>query len=88
MERKRNKALAQVEKQARKTQKRAEKAMDLMEDRSREALKAVSRNMPSKSDVKEITRHGQVVERRRSFVERMPFGERREMVVEKMPYKK
>jgi uncharacterized protein (UPF0147 family) len=85
---KRNKALDRVEKEARQTQKRAEKAMDRMEDRSRETLKAVSRSMPSKGEINEIARRGQVIERSHEFVERMPFGERREMVIEKMPYKK
>ncbi|RPJ37465.1 MAG: SDR family NAD(P)-dependent oxidoreductase, partial [Chloroflexi bacterium] len=83
-----NKAMDKVEKRVKAAEKRAEKAMDRMEGRSRDALKAVSHRMPSKSDIKDMARRGEVIERRRSFVERMPFGERRETIVEKMPYKK
>ncbi len=84
----RNKTMKMVDRRMKKAQKRAEKAMDRVQSRRRDALKAVSRRMPSRSDIQDMVKRGRVVERRKSFIEKMPFGERRETVVEKMPYNK
>lgn len=83
-----NKAMEIVDKRVKRAQQRAEKAMDRIDDRRKETMKAVSHAMPSRSDIKDMMRRGEVVERRRSFVERVPFGERCETIVEKVPYKK
>ena len=83
-----NKAIDLVDKRVKKAQKRAEKAMDRLDESRKETVKAVSRRIPSRSDIRDMAKRGQVIERRRSFIEKVPFGERRELIVEKMPYKK
>ncbi len=81
-----SKAADRIDRQVSKAQKRAEKAMSKLEGRSKDAMKAVSRRMPSKSDIKDMAQRGKVIERRQSVIEKLPFGERRETIVEKMPY--
>lgn len=82
-----DKVMSRVERRVKKAEKRAGRAVDKVNDTRKDAMKAAAKNIPSKSDVKEMAQKGVVV-RKQSFIERMPFGERRETIVERLPIKK
>lgn len=83
-----SKVISRAEDQRKQTVKQAAKVASRAQDRSKEALKAVSKNIPSKQETKDRIDKSQVVVRSQSFIEKLPFGERRETIIEKVPLKK
>jgi len=83
-----SKVMEKLDKQLKDTLKKASRTMTEVGDRRKEAMKAVSHRMPTRRELKDLAEHEKVVVRRQTFVEKLPFGERRETIVERVPLKK
>lgn len=85
----------QVDDRSEKAQKAYRKAaektvsqVDKQVKAAKKAAKVAAHAMPSLNDIKEADEKDQVVVRRQSLIEKLPFGERRETIVERMPINK
>lgn len=83
-----SKVMEKMDKQRKDTLKKASMTMAEFGDRRKESMKAASYRMPTRRELKDLAEHGEVVMRRQSYVEKLPFGERRETIIERVPLKK